>query len=109
MPQLQAAGVRVNYIAFPRGGSQGPGYKDLRSVWCAADPIEAMDIAKGARSGQVEPRDCEAGQAVDRGHVLGQQVGVTGTPAIVLPDGRIRPGYVPAKRLLTDLEPVESR
>ena len=27
------------------------------------------------------------------------QLGVQGTPAIVLPDGRLVPGYVPAERL----------
>ncbi len=108
VPQLQAAGVSVNYIAFPRGGPQGPGYRDLRSVWCAADRTAAMDIVKGAKPGQIEARDCDAGNAVDAGYMLGQQVGVTGTPAIVLPDGTMKPGYVPAAQLLTDLRIRES-
>jgi thiol:disulfide interchange protein DsbC len=30
---------------------------------------------------------------------LGQQLGISGTPAIVLADGRLLPGYLPAERL----------
>jgi thiol:disulfide interchange protein DsbC len=30
---------------------------------------------------------------------LGQDIGVTGTPAIVLEDGRMLPGYMPAAEL----------
>jgi thiol:disulfide interchange protein DsbC len=30
---------------------------------------------------------------------LGHQLGVTGTPALVLEDGQLLPGYVPAKKL----------
>jgi len=34
---------------------------------------------------------------------LGRRVGVTGTPAIVLEDGTLMPGYVPAKTLARGL------
>ena len=30
---------------------------------------------------------------------LGQEVGVTGTPALVLENGQLVPGYIPADRL----------
>jgi thiol:disulfide interchange protein DsbC len=36
--------------------------------------------------------------------MLGDVMGVTGTPAVVLEDGRLLPGYVPAKRMAAYLE-----
>ncbi|NLC20319.1 MAG: thioredoxin fold domain-containing protein, partial [Halomonadaceae bacterium] len=36
---------------------------------------------------------------VESQYHLGMAVGVQGTPAIVLPDGQLVPGYVPAERL----------
>ncbi|MGL6250543.1 MAG: thioredoxin fold domain-containing protein, partial [Billgrantia desiderata] len=41
--------------------------------------------------------DCD--NPVEAQYHLGMTVGVQGTPAIVLPDGRLVPGYVPAERL----------
>jgi thiol:disulfide interchange protein DsbC len=32
---LQQAGISVHYIPYPRGGNRGPGYSDMRKVWCA--------------------------------------------------------------------------
>ncbi|NVK01130.1 MAG: thioredoxin fold domain-containing protein, partial [Oceanospirillaceae bacterium] len=37
--------------------------------------------------------------AVNDQFMLGQQVGVTGTPALIFEDGSLVPGYVPAARL----------
>ena len=35
---------------------------------------------------------------------LGQLIGVTGTPAIVLEDGTLLPGYIPAVKLAKALD-----
>lgn len=35
--KLQEAGISVHYIPYPRGGSRGPGYQELKQVWCAKD------------------------------------------------------------------------
>ncbi|MCP4335938.1 MAG: thioredoxin fold domain-containing protein, partial [Gammaproteobacteria bacterium] len=50
---LQQAGISVHYYPYPRGGNRGPGYSDLRKVWCADHPREATSIAKGARAGDL--------------------------------------------------------
>jgi len=42
-------------------------------------------------------KDCGAPIAAQ--YDLGQEVGVTGTPAIVVEDGRLFPGYMPADDL----------
>jgi thiol:disulfide interchange protein DsbC len=85
VPALRKAGVTVAYIPFPRGGPEGPGYKDLRAVWCAEDRRKAMDIATGVAKGTLGPGDCAAASAVDAGFRLGNEVGVRGTPTMSCP------------------------
>jgi len=43
---------------------------------------------------------------VQRDYELGQDVGLRGTPAIVLPDGDMLPGYVPPAMLAQRLAPA---
>jgi thiol:disulfide interchange protein DsbC len=54
-----------------------------------------MDAAKQGRN--VDRQTCE--NPVAEQYQLGQQVGVTGTPAIVMESGQIIPGYRPAKQI----------
>ena len=103
VPQLSKAGVSVRYIAFPRGGKQGQGYKDLRSVWCSKDRAAAMSIAKGVSKGTLGSGSCKAADAVDEGYQFGINFGIRGTPAIVMPDGEFISGYRPAAELLKKL------
>jgi thiol:disulfide interchange protein DsbC len=100
LPSLQAAGITVRYIPFPRGGKQGKGYADLKSVWCAEDRQAAMNIAKGVEAGKLGPGDCAAATAVDQGYKLGIEIGIRGTPAIIMQNGQIIEGYLPAEKLI---------
>lgn len=103
VPALRKAGVTVGYIPFPRGGKGSAGEGALRSVWCAADRRAAFDIAAGQAEGKLGTAECPAAAAVDVGYRLGVQVGVSGTPTIVLPSGAALPGYLDARGLLTRL------
>ena len=103
VPKLQQAGVTVRYVAYPRAGTQGDAYRAMRAVWCAKDRRSAMDAAQGVGVGFQENGECAAARAVDAGYGLGRQLGIQGTPAIVLPDGSIQPGYLPASALLARL------
>ena len=103
VPQLQAAGISVRYLPFPRGGPGSQGDTELRAVWCAEDPVQGMHLAK---TQQVIPQNdgaCQTARAVMAGYQLGNELGIRGTPAIVLPDGSIIPGYRPHGDLLIAL------
>ena len=101
---LQQAGISVHYYPYPRGGNRGPGYSDLRKVWCADDPREAMSIAKGALAGNLSSSgDCASAGYVDEGYVLGNEIGVTGTPALYTSNGTKFNGYVPYQELIPQL------
>ncbi|MCB1859262.1 MAG: DsbC family protein [Gammaproteobacteria bacterium] len=93
-------GIRVRYLFFPRAGVDSDSYRKAVSVWCADDRRQAMTLAKQGRD--IESRDCPNPVKVDMG--LGAQMGVSGTPTIVLNNGHTIPGYVPADRLLAILQ-----
>ena len=101
---LQAAGISVHYFPYPRGGTRGPGYTDLRRVWCSEDKLEAMSIAKKTTWGEL-PQDgtCADGEAVDEGYRLGNRLGINGTPALFAGNGATFPGYVPYQQLIPQL------
>ncbi|RTR03347.1 DsbC family protein [Halomonas nitroreducens] len=96
VPRLNEMGIQVDYLAFPRAGMNSPGARQMQQVWCAANPSEAMSAAK--RDDALEG-DADCDNPVEEQYHLGMELGVQGTPAIVLPDGRLVPGYVPAERL----------
>ena len=101
---LQEAGISVHYLPYPRGGNRGPGYSDLRKVWCADDQRKAMSIAKGAETGSLAASEtCEVAQYVDDGYLLGNRIGVNGTPALYSSDGGKFNGYVPYQQLIPQL------
>ena len=99
IPQLNSYGITVNYYAFPRSGPGTPSFRKYESVWCAEAQQSAMDAAKG---GQTVPQKSCDNPVVDQ-YRLGGQVGVTGTPAILLEDGNMIRGYVPAANLAEGL------
>lgn len=95
VPELNRLGIEVRYMAFPRQGIDSHGYNTLVSVWCSKDPQEAMNLAKSRK--EVPPATCD--NPVAKQYELGQMIGVNGTPAIVLADGQLIPGYQPAPEL----------
>lgn len=90
-----ALGITVRYLAFPRSGLNSQGYNDMVSVWCAEDPNAAMTAAKLGES----INDTKCANEVAEQYRFGQQIGVTGTPNIIMPNGAVVPGYQPAKVL----------
>ncbi|KHD06067.1 hypothetical protein PN36_26795 [Candidatus Thiomargarita nelsonii] len=100
VPELNKAGIKVRYLAFPRAGVGSKTYNTMVSVWCAEDQQQAMTDAKARR--EVKPATCE--NPVAQQYELGQRIGITGTPAMVLSDGELVPGYVPAKKLIAYLQ-----
>lgn len=100
MADYNNAGITVRYLAFPRGGMKSNAYNTMTSIWCAEDPKLAMDNAKSRK--KIESKSCD--NNIKAQFELGQSFGVTGTPALVLEDGSLQPGYLPAPRLLQLLE-----
>lgn len=92
--------IRIRYLAYPRAGVGSESYDKAVAVWCADDRHKAMDTAKAG--GSLERKTCE--NPVAAHHALGQAMGIQGTPALVLDDGEMLPGYVPADKLSKALD-----
>jgi thiol:disulfide interchange protein DsbC len=105
MNEYADAGVRVNYLAFPRAGIDSGSYDKLVSVWCADDRNAAMDVAKAG--GTPTPATCE--NPVESQYRLGQTLGVTGTPSILTRAGGLIPGYVPPDQLISRLDALAAQ
>ena len=100
VPELVENGVKVRYLWFPRSGINTPSYDKAVSIWCADDQQAAMDDAK--LNDKIVAAKCDP-NPVSTQYASGQQVGVRGTPTIVLDDGTVIGGYMPAKNLLADM------
>lgn len=105
VPKLIEAGVKVRYLLYPRAAKDSETYKRAVAVWCAGDRVKAVGIAKSG--GKLEMKTCT--NPVDEHLRLGREVGVEGTPTIVMDDGRVLPGYAPAAELLAALGLQDSK
>ncbi len=101
VPRLNELGVTVNYLAFPRAGIGSDVYRRMASAWCSDDPQASMTTLK---NGGTIPRNTCATHPVGDQYALGQKLGVNGTPAILLSNGTLIPGYKPADELVKMLD-----
>ncbi len=100
VPALNALGIEVRYLAYPRSGIGGESYRKIASAWCSDDPNTAITRLKAREE---IPENVCAGNPVADQFVLGQKVGVRGTPAMVLENGQLVQGYKPADQLAAQL------
>lgn len=96
VPEMNKLGIEVRYLAYPRAGIGSASYKKIASAWCADNPNEALTKLKNKQN---IPENVCADNPVAAQFNLGKKVGVTGTPAMVMENGRLLPGYMPADRL----------
>lgn len=95
MAEINRQGIKVRYLMFPRAGKNSPSYDKAVSVFCAKDRNAALTRAKA--TGNIEKTTCA--NPVDQHMQLVERLGLTGTPTLMLEDGRLLPGYIPAQRL----------
>ena len=100
MDKYNEEGITVRYLMFPRAGIDSPSFKKAVTVWCSKDQLDAMTRSK---SGENLP-NASCDNPIKEEYELGQLLGVQGTPAIIMEDGAMLPGYVPAARLAKVLE-----
>lgn len=96
VPQLNEAGIEVRYLAFPRAGIGSRSYEKIVTAWCSVDRNATLTKMKNRQS--VPNNLCKDNPVADQ-YKLGDQIGVRGTPALVLEDGTLVPGYRPAAEL----------
>lgn len=91
-PALNAMGVEVRYLFFPRDGVGTASWNKAVSVWCAKDHKSAFTAAMEGKP--IKALACKAAP-VTAGYEFGRLLGIDGTPAIITDSGRMINGYLP--------------
>jgi thiol:disulfide interchange protein DsbC len=94
--QVNALGIEVHYLFYPRTGPDTESWAKADKVWCASDHNAALTRAK--LGGNVPDASCDE-TPVGAHYELGQQVGVRGTPAVFTESGEHIGGYLPPATL----------
>lgn len=97
MDQYLENNIKVRYIFLPLKGKAS--YDKTVSVWCAKDRNKALDLVK--RGGNIEPLTCD--NPIEKHVAVGRDLGVRGTPGIILESGELLPGYVEISELVKKL------
>lgn len=103
--EFNKLGIEVRYLAYPRKGIGSDSYNKAVTVWCSKDKKAALTQAKNGK----ELKNIKCDSPVDKHFELGNLLNVRGTPAIVLENGQLYPGYIPAARLSQGLEQMKAK
>ncbi|MCF6317754.1 MAG: DsbC family protein [Proteobacteria bacterium] len=105
MDEYNKLGIGISYLFYPRSGIGTPSYDKSVTVWCADNQQEAMTNAKAGI--KLENKTCD--NPIANHYKTGQTIGVAGTPAIVLENGKLLPGYLPPEALLQRLNVLNAK
>lgn len=94
--ELNAQGITVNYLAYPRAGIDSDAYEYLVSAWCDDNPQQMLTQMKSG--GAYIANTCK--NPVASQFKLGESLIIRGTPAIFLSNGAKVGGYVDAEDLV---------
>jgi len=100
LEEMLDKGIEVRYLAFPRAGINSRSAQKLATVWCADDRESMMTRYKDGEN--VNLATCEVTPVADH-YMLGQDVGIRGTPAVILESGQLIPGAVSADMLAQEM------
>lgn len=98
-------GIGISYMFFPRSGINTPSFDKAVTVWCSDDQQSALTNAKSGIS--LETKQCD--NPIKEQYLAGRAAGVTGTPALVLSNGKLLPGYLAPKDLLNRLMLLDAK
>ena len=101
MDQYNSRGITVRYLMYPRSGIDTPSYYKAVAVWCEDDHQAALTRAKAGEQ-LTAGKQCD--NPIKEHMKLGETMGLRGTPAIILSDGEMLPGYIPAEKLAIALD-----
>lgn len=94
-------GIEVNYLAFPRSGTESETYKKMSTAWCSANKQEILTGLK--KDINFENKDC-LNNPIKTHYELAKSIDIQGTPTIISQSGFTIPGYIDAKDLIEYLK-----
>lgn len=100
MAEYNKLGIEIRYLAFPRSGYPSPSADKLVTAWCSKDKQSVLTKIKEGYD--VPAQTCV--NPVEAQFELGVRLGVNATPALWMPDGSIKLGYLPPSELAKELK-----
>jgi len=97
-------GIRVRYLFYPRTGPNTESWAKAQQVWCSANRNDALTRAK---KGEALTAKACTDTPVAQHYALGEEFGLRGTPAIVMANGDMVPGYLTPAELAQALTSVD--
>lgn len=98
---LNAEGVEIRYLPFPRGDEESLSFKKMHAVWCNQDRKTTFE--KAIQNQRFHLAHCQS-FALSAGIALGSILNIKGTPTLLFEDGTISTGYSSAVDILDYLE-----
>ena len=89
--EYMGQGIAIRYVLYPRNGPASRAWSTSEDILCSRDRNGALTAAKLDREFQTSK--CDASMLTQH-YTLGQDVGLSGTPAIVFEDGKMVQGYM---------------
>lgn len=93
-------GISIRYLLYPRTGPGSDAWVKAEKVWCSPNRKDALTRSK--RGETIKAPKC-SDSVIARDYELGQNLVLRGTPAIVLENGDLIPGYLPPAGLAAKL------
>ena len=104
MAELNKAGVRVRYMAYPRTGPGTESWRKAEAVWCSSDRKDSLTKAK--RGEDVKAKDC-GDATIKAQYEMGDDLGVEGTPAVFTEAGDYIGGFMTPAQLVQTVQESE--
>ncbi|CUB08105.1 DsbC family protein [Tepidiphilus thermophilus] len=95
MPKLD--NVTIYTFLYPLEELHPDAKRKAEAIWCAKDRAKAWDDFM--KSGKLPDQETRCDNPVERNIQLGRSLGINGTPTIIMGDGSMVPGFVPASEL----------
>lgn len=95
MPKLD--NVTIYTFLYPLEELHPDAKRKAETIWCAKDRAKAWDDFM--KSGKLPDQVTQCDNPVERNIRLGGSLGINGTPTIIMGDGAMVPGFVPASEL----------
>jgi thiol:disulfide interchange protein DsbC len=105
--EYNAKGIAIRYAFYPRSGPNTESWYRAEAVWCSADRKTALTRAKLGQDLKLKGTSA-CPNPVDREYKLAEQLGIRGTPMLVLPNGDVFPGYAPPSVLAAKLAELDA-
>jgi thiol:disulfide interchange protein DsbC len=106
MSAINAAGITVDYLMFPRAGQPSASFDKAAFVWCAVDQQDALTASMLNGELAADQRKSCTHPVADT-MKLGQRLAKLGTPTIIASDGSVLGGYLEPAQLAQRLASVQ--